>query len=125
MGRFLASLLANAVALAVCVALIPGVHVVNQDIWTYLVIALIFGLVNAIIRPLVALLSCPLVLVTVGLFILVINGLMLRLTAALSGGRFEVDGWIPAIIAGIVMGLLSTIIEALIRPKQDTAPDYR
>lgn len=105
----------NAVALAVVASVLPGIHVTGDGVQTILIAAVIFGIVNALVKPLVALLTCPLFIVTLGLFILVINGLMLRLTAALSGGRLVVDGWLPAILGGIIMSLVSMALEAVLR----------
>jgi putative membrane protein len=104
----------NAVALAVTAYLLPGIHLVGDWLPTLVVVAVVFGLVNAVVKPLVALLTCPLVILSLGLFVLVINGLMLRLTATLSGGRLVVDGWIPAILGGIVMALVSMALEGLL-----------
>jgi putative membrane protein len=75
---------------------------------------LIFGLVNALIRPIITLLTCPLVIITLGLFILVINAIMLLITANLSGGRLVVDGFGTAFIGGIIMGIIGVVLEGLL-----------
>jgi len=113
LGRLLWRVFINAAALAVTAYLLPGIHLVGDALPTLIVVAIIFGLVNALVKPLVALLTCPLMIVTLGLFIFVVNGIMLLFTAALSGGRLIVDGWIPAILGGIIMGLVSMAIEAV------------
>lgn len=105
-------LVVNAIAIAVTAYLLPGISV-NGGIGTYLVLALIFGIVNALIKPIVKLLTCPLIIVTLGLFILVINGAMLMLTSAISGDRLVVSGWGSAILGGIVMGIVNVVLEAL------------
>jgi putative membrane protein len=112
MGKFLLRVVVNAIAIAITAALLPGIHVVNNDLGTLLVIGLIFGLVNAVLKPLVSLLTCPFIILTLGLFIFVINGLMLLITANLSGGRLQVEnlGW--AIVGGIIMGIVAVILES-------------
>jgi putative membrane protein len=86
--NFIIRLVINAIALYVTASILPGIHIVNNEIGTLLVIALVFGIVNAVIKPIVKILTCPLVILTLGLFIFVINALMLLLTAALVPDRF-------------------------------------
>ena len=114
MGKFLLRVIVNAIAIAITASLLPGIHVVNQDLGTLLIVGLIFGVINALIRPIVTLLTCPFVIVTLGLFIFVINGLMLLLTASLSGGRLTVDGFWWAVGGGIIMGVVGLILESVL-----------
>ena len=81
--RFLIRLLVNAAALWVATRLVPGVTFDGGTL-TFLGVALVFGVVNAFIRPVMQVLTFPLILVTLGLFLLVVNGLMLWLTSSLS-----------------------------------------
>lgn len=103
----------SAIAIAVTASLLPGIHVANNDIGTYLLLGLIFGLVNALLKPLLVLLTCPAVLLTLGLFLLVINGVMLQITASLAGERLVIDslGW--AILGGIIMSLTNMVLEGV------------
>jgi putative membrane protein len=71
---------------------------------TYLWIALIFGVVNAVIGPIVRLLSLPFVVLTLGLFLLVINAALLGLTALLTD-RLEVDGFVAAVVGGLLLAI--------------------
>jgi putative membrane protein len=80
---------------------------------TYLWVALLFALVNAIVGPIVRLLSLPFVVLTLGLFLLVVNAALLGITAALSD-RFTVDGFIPAVIGGFLIAVFSWIAELLL-----------
>jgi putative membrane protein len=114
MRGFLVRLLINMVAISLTAELLPGI-VVNGGFGTLLLVALVFGIVNAIVKPILILLTCPAVILSLGLFILVINGLMLMLTSSLLGDRFFVDGFGTAFIGGIVMGILALIIEAALR----------
>jgi putative membrane protein len=80
---------------------------------TYLWVALLFALVNAIVGPIVRLLSLPFVVLTLGLFLLVVNAALLGITAALSD-RFTVDGFWPAIVGGFLIAVFSWIAELLL-----------
>ena len=111
MRNLLLRLIVNAVALAATAALLPGIHVRDNEIGTLVIVALIFGLVNAVLKPLLVILSCPLIVLTLGLFAIVINGLMLLITDALAGGRFTIDGLGWAILGGLVVGAISGILE--------------
>jgi putative membrane protein len=114
MGKFLIRVVVSAVAIAVTAAILPGIHVVNSDIGTFLLLGLVFGIVNALIKPLVTVLTCPLVILTLGLFLFVINGIMLLITASLSGGRLVVEGIGWAIVGGIIMGVVNMVLEGLL-----------
>jgi putative membrane protein len=118
--KFLLRLLITAAALWVAVQLVPGITYTGP--WLHLVaVALVFGVVNAIVRPLMLSLTCPLVLLTLGLFIFVLNGLMLWLTAALSsaiGFDFRVSGLVAAIIGGLIVGVVSTVLNLFVGKKK-------
>src|SRR5215470_13284921 len=113
MGKFLLRVIINAIAIAITASILPGIHVVNQDLGTLLIIGLIFGIVNALIKPILSVLTCPFIILTLGLFIFVINGLMLLLTASLSGGRLTIDGFWWAVAGGIIMGVVGLILETV------------
>jgi len=108
---FVLRLVVNAVALAATAAVLPGIHIRDDRIGTLVVVALVFGLVNAVLKPVIWVISCPLIILTLGLFALVINGILLLVTDALAGGRFEVDGFGWAVLGGLLVGLISTILE--------------
>lgn len=116
MMTFLIRLVITAVALWAAVALVPGIEHTGTYI-ELLGVALVFGIVNATIRPVLKLLTCPLILLTLGLFVFVLNALMLWLTGALSQALdlgFAVDGFIPALIGGLVVGLVSTVLNVMV-----------
>ncbi len=109
---FLIRLVINAIALYITASILPGIHIADDSAGTLLLIALVFGIINAIVKPVVKLLTCPMVILTLGLFSLVINALMLLLTASLVGAaRFQVDGFWTAFLGGIVMAIVSMLIE--------------
>ena len=111
---FLIRWLINAAALAVAAWLLPGITV--QDTQSLLVAALIFGLVNAVIKPLLSFITCPLIVLTLGLFILVINALMIGLTSRIAREfdvGFEVDGFGTALLGAVIVSLVSWVLSQL------------
>ena len=110
MRNFLIRLIINAIALSITASLLPGISV-NGGLGTLLLVALIFGIVNAIIKPILILLTCPAVILTLGIFILVINGLLLQITSSLSNGALMVEDFGWAFVGGIVMGIVGVVVE--------------
>ena len=122
--RFLVRLLAGAVALAVAAWLIDGITVgpgtTGERVLTLLAVALIFGLVNAIIRPIVRLISIPLFIITLGLFTFVVNALMLMLTAWIGDWfdlAFEVDGFWAALLGALVISVVTFVLNVILPDK--------
>jgi len=110
MTRLLLRLVINAIALWVASYLVPGITLTN-DVGGILIVALIFGLINALIKPIVDFFTCPFYVITLGLFTFVVNALMLLLTSALTGNeRLYVDGFWPALLGGIVIGVVSMLL---------------
>jgi putative membrane protein len=113
---FLARLLINAAALWVATRFVPGVTYTGS--WLpFLGVAFVFGVVNAIIRPVAKILTFPLIILTLGLFALVVNGLMLWLTSSLSaalGLGFHVDGFWAAFWGALVVSIVSTILSIFV-----------
>ena len=117
---FLLSLIINAVALLITAWIIPGIHLAaarphptTHDWLTLLIVALIFGVVNAVIRPILILLSLPLEILTLGLFIFVINAFMLLLTSWIAQGLdlgFRVDKFLPALLGAVIISIVSFIL---------------
>jgi putative membrane protein len=122
MRHLLLRLIVNAIALFAATQVgIPGLHF-DGDWKTIVVVAFIFGLVNALIRPLLTLLTCPLVLLTLGLFTLVINALMLALTGWFAEQfklGFVVDGFWAAFVGGLVVSIVSWALTLLIRDERE------
>jgi putative membrane protein len=110
MRNFLLRLIANAAALAATAAILPGIHIHDQ-IGTLLLVALIFGIVNALLKPIIIIMSCPLIILTLGLFAIVINGIMLLITSAIAGDRFTIDGFWWAVLGGLIVGIISSALE--------------
>jgi len=113
-----------AIALVVAVALIPGIRVEDTNAWIAVgVMAVVLGLVNAIIRPILAFLSCGCIVATLGLFMLVINGFTLWLSSWIAqnwlGIGFYVDGFWPAFWGGIIVGVVSFVLSLVLVDERD------
>nr|WP_245597280.1 phage holin family protein [Jiangella gansuensis] len=119
---FLIRLVVNGIALWVATRIIDGVTISSDsssdEILTLLVVALIFGLVNALIKPVVQLLSLPLLILTLGLFTLVVNALMFWLTSWISDQLdvpFHVDGFFwEAVLGALVVSFVSWVLNLLL-----------
>jgi putative membrane protein len=112
--------LINTLALYVAVRVVPGVDYTGGPAGL-VIVAAIFGLVNATLRPLLAMLTCPLVLVTLGFFLFVINAMMLLCTGWLSRQfdlGFQVDGFWPAFWAGFLVSIVSLILSIMVGEKE-------
>ena len=115
---FLAHLFISAALLLLVANIVPGVRV---DGWgTAFLGALVLGLVNAFVRPLMLILTLPLTVLTFGLFLLVINALMLWLVAALVPG-IQVRGFAPALLGSLLLTLLNLGVSALVGPEWPSA----
>lgn len=114
MREFFIRVLISAIAIAITAFLLPGITVASDNVFTLLMVGLVIGLVNAIVKPLLIFLTCPAVLLTLGLFILVINALMLQLAASIVGDALIIDGFGWAFVGGIVMGITTMILEGLL-----------
>lgn len=119
--RFVIWLVVNAAALGVAVWLFDGITLTadttNGRIGTLLVVGLIFGVVTSVVRPIVNLLSLPLIILTLGLFLLVTNALMLMLTSKLADSLdlgFHVEGFWTAVFGALVISIASMVLESLL-----------
>ncbi len=108
MRNFVIRVFVNALALSAAAWLVPGISL-DADFGGVLLVALVFGLVNAILKPILVLLSLPFILLTLGLFALVVNALLLLLTDALTG-QLEVSGFFAALVGSIVISLVTLVL---------------
>jgi putative membrane protein len=111
MGRFFAKTVATAVAVLFAAYILKGVHV--DTAVTALIVALVLGLLNSFIKPILIILTIPITIVTLGLFLLVINIIIIKWVANIVPG-FTVDGWFAALLFSLVVSFVSSIIEAII-----------
>ncbi len=112
MWKLIVSFLINAVSIWAAAQIVGGIYLAS-DLVTILVVTLIFGVVNTIIRPILSLVTCPFYILTLGLFTFIVNALMLMLTAYIAGPSFEVQGFIPALLGSILISLVSAVLSAI------------
>jgi putative membrane protein len=124
--RLLLRLVVNAAALAIATWILSGISITSSSmtrkIITLLIVALIFGILNAIIKPLFALFTAPLILLTLGLFLIVINACMLLLTSWLAGLfnlDWHVDGFWTAVLGAIIISIVSFILNVFLPDPDD------
>lgn len=112
MLRFLAHVVVNGLGILLIAWLVPGVHYQGGFLYLLLV-GLVIGLLNMLVKPVVTVLSLPLIVLTLGLFYLAINGLLLWLAGAMLDG-LTVDGCGAAVLGGLVMGFYNWIVGAVL-----------
>jgi len=112
-GTLIVRWLIAAVALYVTALLLPGLAV--PDFTAALIAAAVIGLLNALVRPLLIALTLPITMATLGLFLLVINALMLLLADWLLGASFEVNGLLWALLGAVVLAIVITIVDAFVQ----------
>ena len=133
--RFLLRVLVSAAALGVATWVVSGITLPAASGWskagTLLVVALIFGIINATLKPLIKVVGCAFYVLTLGLAALVVNGLLLWLTSVIAGDLtlpFHVAGFWPGFWGAIIVGLVSWVLNLFIRDKRmrdDEPPPVR
>ena len=119
MTKFILRLAINAIALYLAVYFLPGIDL-RSNLTSILWLALIFGLVNALVRPLISLLTCPLIILTLGLFTLVINTFLFWLTSVI-GQSFGIaliisePVWWNAFLGGLVVSVVSVVMTLILK----------
>jgi len=113
----------TSLSLFVAAWLVPGIRVEREGWTIFAAMAVILGLVNAIIRPLLKLLSCPLIILTLGVFVLVINAISLWLASAIAVQwfhvGFHVDGFWAAFLGSLIVSIVSVLLNALLREEMN------
>ena len=120
--RFLIRVLASAAALAVATAVVPGIELttasVTSKVLTLLGVALIFGVINAVLKPIVKIVGCVFYILTLGLIALVVNALLLWLTSWLAGKLnlpWHVTGFWPAFWGALIVSVVGWLLSILVR----------
>ncbi len=118
--RFLIRLLINGPRSWAAATLVPGIS--HEGDWLgLLLVVLVFGVLNVVVRPILGLLACPLQILTLGLFTLVLNAIMLLLTSSVAnalGLAFHVDGFLPAFLGGLVVSIVSIVLSLFVRDEE-------
>jgi putative membrane protein len=111
--KFLKSWAINTLAVLVAVYVVPGIRFGNNSLWTPFVTSLVLGILNAFIRPVLMFLALPLLIFTLGLFMLVINALLLYFVSFLLSPYFEVNGFGSALLGALVISIVSMLLNVL------------
>lgn len=110
----------NALSIMAAVKIVNGITFTGEW-WKMIVVGAIFGLINSLIKPLIQLFTLPLIVVTLGLFTLVINAMMLAITAGLSGPLnlgFHIEGFWPAFWGALIVSVVSMVLSCLTGAKR-------
>lgn len=119
--KFIIQMLVNAFGFFVAISILngQGINMQGESNWmNYLVMALIFGIVNAILRPILVVMGCPMIILTLGLGMLLINTLMFYLTGLIGtrfGVGFTVDGFLPAFLGALIVSGISMFFNWVLR----------
>ena len=111
--RFIQSWIINTLAVLVAVYIVPGIHLTDNSILTPFIVSLVLGILNAFIRPIIILLAMPLVILTLGLFMLVINALLLYLVGIVLQSHFQVDGFGSAFLGALVISIVAVVLNSM------------
>ena len=117
MGSFLLTWLMATISLLITAFVVPGVRI--DTIPAAAVAAIVLGLINAIVKPVLTILTLPLTILSFGLFLLVVNGISLSLAGYFTPG-LEVDGFWPAVIGAIVLSLVSSFIGGFVNKPEES-----
>ncbi len=113
--RFLGKILVTAAAAIIAAYVLPGVHI--KDSFTALLLALVLAFLNAILKPILVILTIPITVLTLGLFLLVINIIIIEIAAHFVNG-FAVDNWLWALLFSILLAVVNGLMENLISGKR-------
>ena len=110
MPTFLTKLLLTTIAALVASYFLNGVHI--DSVFTAFMVAAVLGLLNAFIKPILILLTLPITIITLGLFLIIINMLIIKWAADLVPG-FEIDGWWAALLFSLIVSLVNSLLESM------------
>ncbi len=108
-------IMVNALSIGIAVKLVEGITFTGEW-WKIIIIGVIFGLVNSLVKPIITFFSLPLIILTFGIFIVIVNALMLILTAKLSDTfnlGLHIDGFLPALLGALIISVVSVILSWL------------
>lgn len=111
--KFIQRWLITTLAVLVAVHIVPGIHFKGNNLWTPFVTALVLGILNAFIRPIMMFMALPLLIFTLGLFTLVINALLLYLVGLILGDYFEVNSFWSAFLGALIISVVSVALNIL------------
>ena len=118
MYKFILRLVINGFALFAAIYLVPGISLQDPDPVTYVWLALIFGLLNALVKPILKLVTCPVILLTLGLFSLIINTALFYLTAWVGeqfGVGIFIENFLAAFLGALIVSIVSTFFNMILK----------
>lgn len=110
--QIILALVLNALALIVTAKIVPGIQVANFT--TAVLAAIVLGVINTFIKPILSFVTAPLTIVTLGLFTFVVNAVVLFIVSAIVPG-VKVEGWVPAILGAIVLSVVATVLNSMLK----------
>lgn len=116
--NFITKLIVSTLAVLITAYVLPGVHLYNNDIFTAIVVAAVLAFLNAVIKPIMVILTIPVTVLSFGLFLLVINACIILITDKLIDG-FSVDGFWYALLFSIVLSFVNSFLESLGKSKKE------
>jgi putative membrane protein len=119
MLQFISRTLITSLAVIIAYLLLKkfGVHINSTS--TAILVAIVLGLLNSFIKPLLIILTIPITIITLGLFLLVINVLIIKWASDIVPG-FKVDGWLPALLFSFIVSVVTSLIESLVKDKSNS-----
>ena len=122
--RFLlVRIVVNALALVITALVVPSIYFVDKSIWNWLLMAVMLGVLNALIKPILQYLTLRFIFATFGLVVVLINTLLLWLLSILFPARFAVESILWAVVGGLVLGMVSSFLESLLGLTMPIVPD--
>jgi putative membrane protein len=121
--KILLRILASAAALGIAAWVVPGIVLTGHDtaakVWTLLIVAVIFGLINAILKPIIKTVGCAFYILTLGLVAIVVNGLLLWLTSYIAYDKlhepFHITGFVAAVEGALIVGVVTWLLHLILR----------
>jgi putative membrane protein len=117
----------NGIAIMVTASFMPGIRIDHNSFSTFLILGIVIGLVNGILAPILRFISFPLIIISLGIFALVINALLLLLVGHIVPG-LHIDGFWPAFWSAIVLGIIASVLQAILNaifPKENKGHQAR
>jgi putative membrane protein len=113
----------NAIALAGTAAIVPRIYYLDRTLWSWLLTAIMLGVLNALLKPALQFLTLQFIFVTYGLVVVLVNALLLWLLSLIFPNRFAVDSFVWLLLGGLVLGTLSSFLESLMGLTMPIVPD--
>lgn len=111
--QLIVALVLNSLALWLTAQVVPGFSV--GDTTSLVLVAIVLGVVNTFIKPVLSFVTAPLTVVTLGLFAFVVNAVVLFIASAIVPAGLQIDGWMPAILGAVVLSVVSTVLSSVLK----------